>query len=557
MSLVYRAVWEDRAHVPTSVLDDAYRQWCGSKGIDPIDLGYRGRSVLEQGVSDIRRADTEAGSVLRTSLIENDGRRTWTATATAIVSTTFKGYWVDVDCHDPDGGRWIPIAAPRLVRLLLAEPGEPHRGPVPIADRATVLRPGDHVDRLHELLFDPTRDLPVVVVSPDEFGMPQSTIDRAHAAAEALAGLAQVVMLTPGAVEPFNAELADGFGVYGGAVRAYLPGLADDDDQFRHRYWGLRSFNRYARRAGLLVASHLARVQEWPDPPEEWGGLRMLVMRPTDDEFASLRRDAIAAAPANAVDEADTDADAAPTAVERELADQVAALNVQVAEMARDVDRHRTRASDAETELLNSAALIDEYTNEVAALRENLRVVTNTVRGVLEESRPARDEIALDLPSEVQEFAAEYLTMVVFPPGAAEHAEELDESVNARTWARLTWQGLCALEEYALEVGAGTATAGFYEWCRATSRWPTTKLTMRESKSVRNNESWRTCRALPVSTDVRDDGMILMEAHLQVVPGGGANIPRLYFHDDTKGVTGKVHVGFYGPHSYMPNTKTN
>ena len=38
--------------------------------------------------------------------------------------------------------------------------------------------------------------------------------------------------------------------------------------------------------------------------------------------------------------------------------------------------------------------------------------------------------------------------------------------------------------------------------------------------------------------------------------GDGPNIPRNYFHDDTAGTTGKVHVGFFRPHSYMSNTKT-
>lgn len=48
-----------------------------------------------------------------------------------------------------------------------------------------------------------------------------------------------------------------------------------------------------------------------------------------------------------------------------------------------------------------------------------------------------------------------------------------------------------------------------------------------------------------------------MFAHLKVSEGGGQNIPRIYFHDDTKGVTGKVHIGFFGPHRFVPNKSTN
>ena len=43
----------------------------------------------------------------------------------------------------------------------------------------------------------------------------------------------------------------------------------------------------------------------------------------------------------------------------------------------------------------------------------------------------------------------------------------------------------------------------------------------------------------------------------KIVEGGGPLIPRLYFHDDTKGATGKIHVGFIGPHRYVENASTN
>ena len=48
-----------------------------------------------------------------------------------------------------------------------------------------------------------------------------------------------------------------------------------------------------------------------------------------------------------------------------------------------------------------------------------------------------------------------------------------------------------------------------------------------------------------------------MEAHLKPVQGGGMQIPRIYFYDDTKGRTGKVHVGFIGPHDRMPNLSSD
>ena len=79
---------------------------------------------------------------------------------------------------------------------------------------------------------------------------------------------------------------------------------------------------------------------------------------------------------------------------------------------------------------------------------------------------------------------------------------------------------------------------------------------MSESESVTNNRAQRAARNLPVDTAVSASGRIEMFAHLKVAEGGGNNIPRIYFHDDTRGPTGKVHVGFFGQHAYMENTKT-
>ena len=79
---------------------------------------------------------------------------------------------------------------------------------------------------------------------------------------------------------------------------------------------------------------------------------------------------------------------------------------------------------------------------------------------------------------------------------------------------------------------------------------------MSESESVMNNKAQRSARILPVSVEVDPSGVIEMQAHMKIAEGGGTDIPRIYFYDDTKGKTGKVHVGFFGPHRYMENTKT-
>ncbi|MDE0320451.1 MAG: hypothetical protein OXH86_06970 [Acidimicrobiaceae bacterium] len=44
---------------------------------------------------------------------------------------------------------------------------------------------------------------------------------------------------------------------------------------------------------------------------------------------------------------------------------------------------------------------------------------------------------------------------------------------------------------------------------------------------------------------------------MKVVPGGGMSIPRIYFVDDTRHKTKKIHIGFFGPHALVPNPSAN
>ena len=161
--------------------------------------------------------------------------------------------------------------------------------------------------------------------------------------------------------------------------------------------------------------------------------------------------------------------------------------------------------------------------------------------------------------TEVAELAREHLPLVVLPEAACHDLDQLDTAVEGRAWAQAAWKGMRALQAYAEE--AAEFNGGFYEWCKHTTNpwsWPATskKLAMRESETVMNNDRLRSHRLLPVSETVDPSGRILMEAHLKIAEGGGNLASRIYFHDDTKGTTHKVHVGFFGPHHLMPNTKT-
>lgn len=178
----------------------------------------------------------------------------------------------------------------------------------------------------------------------------------------------------------------------------------------------------------------------------------------------------------------------------------------------------------------------------------------------------AHDAPADDLPEDVQDvseavlaartYLAEWLEV---PDGVERELDGIDSAPNAYAWGNSTLRGLRALAEYvkARRIGFG---GGFWEWCERgdPGAWPATtkKLAMRESESVANNSRWAKAREFPIDTRVSPDGLQYMESHLKISEGGGDLAPRVYFHDDTAGPTGKVHIGFVGPHYLVPNTKS-
>lgn len=119
--------------------------------------------------------------------------------------------------------------------------------------------------RLVEWLLDPSRRLPVVVVSRT-LGDSRLRID-VGALSKELAGLAHVRVL---ASELASWNLTDEIGAplsaWDGAVRAYFPGFSVADDPYRHRLW----FGEYvtnglvARLRGWLGAMAASRVAEHP-----------------------------------------------------------------------------------------------------------------------------------------------------------------------------------------------------------------------------------------------------------------------------------------------------
>ncbi|GGL14458.1 hypothetical protein Sme01_06710 [Sphaerisporangium melleum] len=127
-----------------------------------------------------------------------------------------------------------------------------------------------------------------------------------------------------------------------------------------------------------------------------------------------------------------------------------------------------------------------------------------------------------------------------------------------RSWAGKAWDALHALNDFARARSSGEFAGGFYDWCAVgePGRYtvPAGMLVMRESRSVATRDKFRDPRTFPVPVEVDPRGEILMEAHIKL-RAVGYPAPRMHFHDDSGGATGKVYVGYLGAH--LPNTRTN
>ncbi len=138
-------------------------------------------------------------------------------------------------------------------------------------------------------------------------------------------------------------------------------------------------------------------------------------------------------------------------------------------------------------------------------------------------------------------------------PDAPRDIERMDESPKSELWGQRLWKHLLALDAYAEAKGPG-----FQAWCESAGHPEAVSskfIAMTESDTVKNSERLSRSRRFPVSTAIDPSGTMHMWSHLKPVQGGGKQIPRIYFHDDTKGDTGVVHIGFIGPHDLVPNTK--
>lgn len=523
MALLYRGIWQDdRARL----LEDAREEfalWVAEKTKGTLEVPAEG--VVSAGHDEISvvEAQSAEGSILQIRYDEEQSPDRFTTTLRALAGDDGEQWlWVDVERVSEDAFSTLRIAAPRLVRSLLGSGTNPRRGSVSLSTKPRAYRP-EEVDQLAEIIVDSERDVPLVVFSHDDSVPGETWASRASTAAEVLAGVASVSMLPPPAVHRFTEVIGREMGVWGGALRIYLPRVdLDDPAPWRHRYLdaGRQRGDRY--RAGSTVSGMLSSYVAARRPPDLYARVRNLV------------RTGVPA-------ESDTD-------LLRIAEEEIAELKSEKASLAR-------LAQELEDQYLEVAGELEDLQSENNRLSAMFSITVAHDQGgsaPIDESVPD----GADDCSSAADLVRTHLDKLSLPDGACRDLEKLDSHINSRAWAQTAWRGFRALQAYAEQ--AAEFSGGFREWCEHSGHawsWPynSKKLAMSESESVMKSPRLRRQREFPVA-DLDSSGMKLMEAHLKIAEGGGDLAPRVYFYDDTKGATGKVHIGFFGPHYLVRNT---
>lgn len=517
MSLVYRAIWRDDAEGIHQRSLDAFEWWTGKHSTGERQFTPDVTEQIDGTTTLVRFGQGPPGSIQRCSLhVDNGTDRTTTTLITTATPDGEASVWVDLERVSHLAFAAYRVQAPALSTRLIAHGVHPRRGPIALSTEPRYLKP-DTIDAFVALLASGDRDLPIVVFTPGPHLDAAGLRDAALHAARVLAGTAAVYLIGEGGRARLGTLLGPDLAIEPGGVRVYLPRLSPDEpDPWRHRALAPEQVLDSPRGVAHLLLGVLSPATAARRAPAEYQTLRDLLL---------------------------TGSNAAP-----------------------EVGRHRLdRLHDLEEQLEASEQRIVDLLVDREDAEARINDLQSKLVRVLVQGPPATtttDATTLGLPTDVESCrdavrtAAARLGGISVPPEACQELDEIDARLEGRTWGRMAWRAFLALHAFALDT---EFKPGFWEWCvaaRTPLAWPASpkKLAMDESESILADPVLRGHRILPVDRRVDPSGRVLMVSHIKIGGGGGSQLPRIYFLDDRHGPTGKVHVGFFGPHHLMPTS---
>lgn len=528
MSLLYRAVWTDGTTSDAREGLDELRKVAAAWVQETSEPSPLVEGLTELAISQGRHRRVEYRSLgihafELTVSDERDGEPTVWATVIRVIGDD-EGVHTLVEnrMESDDLTLRVSVGRPKVVRELLELAGNPVLGNSALLTEPQAI-PAAGIGILTDILAAPGRALPVIVCSEPGGQSDGSWQTWASRIATRSEGIAVVITLDTEAVTAFREQFGD-LAIWGGGIRVYAPvAVRPDADGWRHRYY-LRSRLEEANQATIdRIVYSVAQLSTRRRVPEVFAIF---------SGQSGLPRDAVA--------------------------DMVAAGELVAArdEWEFELELALDERSELEKELARA-------NGHLARLKEAL--ISSGQAALL---WGTQYEVVSSVPDEVQDtteavLAAQtyLLEWLAIPDSAPRDLDDIDTAPTAYAWGNNTWRGLRALAAYAEDRANGWSKGGFWEWCAEGPLlgWPATtkKLSMSEGETVQNSQKLREIRIFKIDPAVHAPGEIITLAHLKISEGGGNLAPRVYFHDDTSGTTGKVHVGLVGPHYLVPNKSTN
>ena len=189
--------------------------------------------------------------------------------------------------------------------------------------------------------------------------------------------------------------------------------------------------------------------------------------------------------------------------------------------------------------------------------RENTRRENVLVRHALDEEDSAKlkakESLFKEVVSETIDSVSKGLELaqkhfsdkIVIPQHVLNTAiEDLGNTEHSQQFGKKIYRALGSLS-----ASPGPGLGSYHHWCidgLDPYSWSEKDHACKESERVENNEELRKYRYFVVDEAVNSSGEIYMGAHMKISSKGLA--PRIYFHDDRNGQTGKIHIGYIGRH---------
>lgn len=213
----------------------------------------------------------------------------------------------------------------------------------------------DEAERLADLLVDPDRRLPFLVLSVPEGGA--GPLIDALGLSRATIGIAQVVVVAPACTWVLTERFGRLRSVFGGAVRSYFPGFSEESNPYAHRLV----------LPDVVASPHgVAQTQRWMRWMAASESVRNIRMGKDILAFAAIRAASLRLRQAQLESEGASESDqlaaanARIDALERELGDEIALRDMFADESTAFKDRAETAEAQARSSAFRIGQLVTQ-----------------------------------------------------------------------------------------------------------------------------------------------------------------------------------------------------